>query len=284
MRTLRHYFPMFGVLLFWGFSWPSAKMALRFMSPHILSLLRFSMGTLFLLLFAQRPIFTPRVVVGALLNGALFVTLVNKAVSMSTNPALASVLVYTQPLFVLLLLHCSREKLRGTQIFGVLLAFFGVVVSAGSVHFDRGALMAIFSGFVWAVGIVYYRKYLKNEDVFRFNTALNILSAIFVVPLALFVDVHFRFSFEAMGWGLLTAFVSQVAGFLLWFSSLKNLGVETASAISLLVPVWAYIFTYLFMAQIPKPAQIIGSLTTLLGVFLSQVETFAPQSSGQGPR
>ncbi len=275
---------MLGVLLFWGFSWPSAKMALCFMSPYLLSLLRFSIGALFLLLFAQRPIFTPRVVVGALLNGAFFVTLVNKAVSMSTNPALASALVYTQPLFVMLLLRCSGEKLKGTQIFGVLLAFFGVVVSAGSVHFDRGVLMAIFSGFVWATGIVYYRKYLRNEDVLQFNTSLNILSAIFVAPLAILVDARFHFSLEAIGWGVLTAFVSQVAGFLLWFLSLKNLGVATASAFSLLVPVWAYVFTYLLMTHIPEPLQILGSFATLLGVFLSQVRISAHQSNRPGPQ
>ncbi|MCS7241185.1 DMT family transporter [Candidatus Caldatribacterium sp.] len=270
MQSVRAYLPIFGVLLFWGLSWPFSKAALQYMSPYVLSLFRFAMGAVFFLCFTRKLLVNPKILLGALMNGVCFVTLVNFAVQASQHPALASSLVYTQPLFVALLATlCGEERLSLHQGVGILLAFFGILVSAQSVHFDRGATLAIASGFLWSLGILYYRRYLKEVDLVHFNASLNFFSTIALVPFLLH-KAYFVPSKEALFWGFCTACSAQVAGFFFWFLSLKTLGAVTSSTFSLLVPAFAYLFTYFIMGQVPTSRQVLGSSLTLLGVLLAQ--------------
>lgn len=271
MCRSRAYFPILGVLVFWGLSWPLTKMALGYMSPYTLSFFRFATGAVFFLALTRRIQVTPKIVFGALLNGVFFVTMVNFAVQASQNPGLASTLVYTQPLFVALFaVLLAQETLRFLQGAGILLAFAGILISAGSVNFDRGSLLAIASGFLWSLGILYYRRYLKDENLLAFNTSLNLFSALALLPLVL-SEKHFVPTKEAFFWGFSTAFSAQVVGFFLWFLSLKTLGAVTSGTFSLLVPACAYLFTYAIMGRVPTFEQILGSSLALLGVFLSQV-------------
>lgn len=270
MRGARRYLPILGVVVFWGLSWPLTKGALQYMSPLVLALFRFATGALVFSFLARTLPKSPRVVLGALLNGSFFVTLVNFAVSASQNPALASSLVYTQPLFVALFsVWLFRERLRTVQVLGILLGFSGILIAAGSVHFDRGAVLAIFSGFFWSLGILYFRRYLKEEEPLAFNAALNLFSTLVLVPLLLF-DARLTLSPGAFLWGLSTACSAQVVGFFLWFLSLKSLGAVTSSTFSLLVPASAYVFTYLILGKVPTPWQVLGSALTFFGVLLAQ--------------
>lgn len=270
MQGFRAYLPILGVLIFWGLSWSLSKMALQYMSPYMLSFFRFATGAVFFLICTQKLLRSPKVLFGALLNGVCFVTMVNFAVQASENPALASSLVYTQPLFVVFFSALlGEEQLYPLRIAGVLLAFLGVLLSAQSVHFDRGAILAIAAGFIWSLGIIYYRRYLKEENLIYFNASLNFFSALALIPFLL-GNVHFLLPREALFWGLCTAFSAQVVGFFLWFLSLKTLGAVTSGTFSLLVPAFAYLFTYGIMGQAPTPRQILGSSLTLFGVFLAQ--------------
>lgn len=270
MRSALRYLPILGVLVFWGLSWPLTKASLQYMSPCVLALFRFATGALVFSLLSRTFPRTPKVVFGALLNGVFFVTMVNFAVQACRNPALASSLVYTQPLFVVLFsVWFFRERLHALQIFGVFLGFSGILIAAGSVHFDRGVVLAIASGFLWSLGILYYRKYLREEDLLAFNAALNVFSTLgllFFLPF----DARFSVSPQAFFWGFATACSAQVGGFFLWFLSLKTLGAVTSGTFSLLVPVVAYCFTYPILAQIPTPLQVLGSALTLSGVFLAR--------------
>lgn len=271
MAFSRKYLTMVGVLFSWGLSWPLMKIVLQFMSPYMLSLIRFSVGAVFFLLLSRKPLLSSRMLIAALLNGALFVTVVNIAVNLTVNPALASSLVYAQPLFVILIsVSLYQEKLHPLQIVGALLAFLGIITAVGSVNFDAGALLAVLAGFIWAVGVLYYKRKMASEDMLGFNASVNFFSALFMVPVVFLLDTNLSVPVEGMLWGLLLALVAQVIGFWLWFMSVRDLGPVTAGTISLLVPVVAYFFTYLLMDKVPTSLQLLGSLLTLSGVFLAQ--------------
>ncbi|PSN82333.1 hypothetical protein B9Q01_08315 [Candidatus Marsarchaeota G1 archaeon OSP_D] len=94
---------MLGVALSWGLSYPLSKIALSYISPFVLTFLRFSLGALFLLPFAKGVSAGKPQALSALLNNALFVVILNFALLYSSNPALTSVLIYTQPVFVMVL-------------------------------------------------------------------------------------------------------------------------------------------------------------------------------------
>ena len=270
-NKLRGYLAMIGVLTAWGSSYSISKVAMYYMSPFVLTMYRFAIGGLVLALVGRGLIINRKYVINALLNGALFVVFLNIAIQYSTNPALVSVLVYTQPIFVLILsIALYHEKPRALQVIGIALAFTGLLIAVGVYSFDIGDVIAILGAFVWALGTHYYRRNLVNEDLIKLNASMAVISALIASP-TLIINPYMSPSISAVAWGVLVALVAQVAGFLLWFLGVKDLGPITASSISILVPASAYVFALLILGKVPTMTEIIGSAIALVGVLLAQL-------------
>ena len=269
---LRGYLAMLGVLIAWGSSYSLTKIALAYMSPFVLTLFRFLIGALAFSIIGGGIASGWKPLINALLNGALFVVLLNLAIEYSVNPALVSVLVYTQPIFVILLaVALYNEKPTILQVAGVATAFAGLLITVGVYSFDIGDAVAILGGFVWALGTHYYRRNLAQEDLVRLNAALSLYSAVIALP-TLALNPYIQPSLTAFAWGVTVALVAQVAGFLLWFLGVRDLGPVVASSLSILVPVFAFLFAYLILGKAPTPMEVIGSAITLTGVLLTQLK------------
>ncbi|GAB6943742.1 DMT family transporter [Vulcanisaeta sp. JCM 14467] len=270
-NKLRGYLAMIGVLTAWGSSYSISKVAMYYMSPFVLTMYRFAIGGLVLALVGRGLIINRKYVINALLNGALFVVFLNIAIQYSTNPALVSVLVYTQPIFVLILsIVLYHEKPRALQVIGIALAFTGLLIAVGVYSFDIGDAIALLGAFTWAVGTHYFRRNLVNEDLIKLNASMSIISALIASPV-LIINPYMSLSVNAVVWGVLVALVAQVAGFLFWFLGVRDLGPITASSISILVPASAYIFALLILGKVPTMTEIIGSAIALIGVLVSQL-------------
>lgn len=264
---------MIGVLAAWGSSYSLSKVAMYYMSPFVLTMYRFVFGGLILFLIGRGLVINRRYVINALLNGALFVVLLNIAIEYSTNPALVSVLVYTQPIFVLMLsIALYHERPTATQVIGIALAFTGLLVAVGVYSFDIGDAVAILGAFVWALGTHYYRRNLASEDLIKLNASMAFISALIASP-TLIINPHMELTLSAIAWGVFVALVAQVMGFLLWFLGVRDLGPVTASSISILVPAAAYVFALLILGRVPTDMEIIGSAMALVGVLISQLRT-----------
>ncbi|GAB6947168.1 DMT family transporter [Vulcanisaeta sp. JCM 16161] len=270
-NKLRGYLAMLGVLIAWGSSYSISKVAMYYMSPFVLTMYRFGFGGLLLFLIGRGLVINRRYVINALLNGALFVVFLNLAIKYSSNPALVSVLVYTQPIFVLILsIALYGEKPTALQVVGIIMAFSGLLIAVGVYSFDIGDAIAILSGFIWALGTHYYRRKLIHEDLIRLNASMAVISALIAAP-TLIINPHMKLTLNAIAWGIIVALVAQVMGFLLWFLGVKDLGPVTASSISILVPASAYLFALLILGKVPTEMEVIGSAITLAGVLISQL-------------
>lgn len=270
-RELKGYLAMIGVLVAWGSSYSISKIALAFMSPLVLSLFRFLTGAVFFSAAGRGLLWSRDAVINALLNGALFVVLINIAIELSKNPAFVSILVYTQPIFVILLSAVVyREPPKPLQIVGTALAFSGLLIAVGASSFDLGDAVAILGAFIWALGTHFYRRRLLRADLLRLNATMGLVSAAIISPVVV-VDPHIEPSLQALAWGIGTSLISQIVGFLLWFVGVRELGPVKASSISILVPVSAFLFAFLLLGEIPTWSEIAGSAVALLGVMLAQL-------------
>ncbi len=272
---MRGYLAMIGVLVAWGgSSYSISKVAMYYMSPFVLTMYRFGVGGLVLLLIGRGGLMINRkYVINALLNGALFVVFLNIAIEYSSNPALVSVLVYTQPIFVLILsIALYGERPTALQVVGIVLAFSGLLMAVGVYSFDIGDAIAILGGFIWALGTHYYRRNLVGEDLIKLNASMAVISALIAAP-TLIINPHMELTLSAVAWGgIVVALVAQVVGFLLWFLGVKDLGPPvTASSMSILVPASAYLFALLILGKVPTEMEVIGSAVTLIGVLVSQL-------------
>ncbi len=269
MSTIKGYLSILGVIIVWGFSYPLTKLALNYMSPFVLTFFRFLIGGVILLIYAKGMVYGKKQITNTLLNVAFFVILLNVAINLSYNPALASVLIYTQPIFVIIILRLLGERIYTLQLAGVIIAFLGIFISVDSANFNLGSLIAILAAILWAVGTVYYKRNLNNENTLKLNAFMSLFSSIVALP-TIGIDYYFVYSIYGILLAISVAIVAQALGFMFWFTSLKTLGPITSSTMSILVPVSAYLFSFLMLDEIPNLYQIIGSSLALLGVLISQ--------------
>lgn len=64
------------------------------------------------------------------------------------------------------------------------------------------------------------------------------------------------------------AVLAQGLAWLLWFRSVGEVGPIRAGEFSLLVPVFSYMLSYLFLDAVPSLYQIVGSAFILMGIFV----------------
>ncbi|MEW9491856.1 MAG: DMT family transporter [Candidatus Aramenus sulfurataquae] len=268
MSSLKGYLSILGVVVVWGLSFPLSKLALYFMSPFVLTFIRFLVGGVVLLAYARGMVIGVKEAINAILNMGLFVILLNIAINLSTNPALTSVLIYTQPIFVIVLLRLMHERLSLLQIAGTVIAFAGIFISVDSTSFSVGSLVAVVGAIIWAIGTIYFRRNLMRTDVIKLNAFSSLFSTVFVVP---FLPASYSFSLNGLPYALLVALLAQALGFIFWFTAVKSLGPLNSSTLAIMVPVSAYLFSFVILDDVPTPMEVLGSVLALGGVLLSQL-------------
>ena len=265
--------------LLWGMGWPATKIALGYVSSVTFLLQRFVITTIvmfpFVLVMRKR---VPRDT--KTLGKVIVLCLINTFGVVTTNVGLAgessgmgSVLTYTQPLFVFCLaVPFLNENLKVSKIGGTVVGFVGVILlfvgSASSLTLTSTVIM-IFGAFLWAVTIIYYKRFLSHVDSFITNffqwafgilplAALNIFSGGFIFPqTATYIGVI-----------LFTAIGSACVGWTIWFFLLGREDTTVVSGSSFIVPLVAMFSGWLILGESLTPESIIGSALVLLGVFL----------------
>lgn len=265
--------------LLWGTGWSATKIALGYVSSATFLLQRFVLSTIvmfpFILALRKR---VPRD--AKTFGKVLVLCSINTFGVIATNIGLVgessgmgAVLTYTQPLFVFCLaVPFLNEKLKVFKLGGTAVGFVGVVLlffgSVSSLTLASSVIM-IFGAFLWAVTIIFYKRFLSHVDSFVtnfFQWAFGIL------PLAA-LSVYsgdFLFPKEAtyLGVILYTAVGSACVGWTIWLFLLGREDATVVSGSSFIVPMVALFSGWLFLGEGMTPESIIGSALVLLGVFL----------------
>jgi O-acetylserine/cysteine efflux transporter len=256
------------LVLAWGLAYPLIKLVSTSVSPIIISWFRVGVGAIFFLAVGRGLSVGVKQFVNGVIYFVIFMLLLNVGTSVSSSPGLAAVMMYTQPVFVIVIERALGTKLSSRTIMGVILGFLGVLVSAASVSFDIGILLTLMGGAVWAVGTVYYARNLEKVDVLKLNAFMSVSALPIMLALTPF-DYYFEFSVRIIILLLVLSVLAQALAYYLWFNAIRELGSVRASAGSLVTPVVAYAASYLLLHTVPTPLEVVGSAITLLGVYLA---------------
>ena len=266
---MRKLLPIITVILVWSSAYPLIKIALDYVSPIVLAVIRLVTGGIILTVYGRGLSYGKKEMIGGLINVALFMLFLNFGVMLSVNPALSATLIYTQPIFLVILSAVFLSKKPSVlQLLGVTIAISGAIYSAGITGFNLGSIISLIGGLMWAIGTLYYQVFLIEKDVIKLNSFMALFSALFLLP---FTPINFYFKFTISG--ILVAVVigitAQAIGFIAWFNSIKQLGSFLSSSLSLLVPAMSYLFSFIMLDEVPTFQQLLGSAIVLLGVFLT---------------
>lgn len=195
-----------------------------------------------------------------------------------TSPVNATLInAFNPTLTVLLSIFILGEKLRGKQILGLILSFLGVTWIAlqgqparlSSLAFNPGDLIILFGTLVWAVYSIGIKKTVTAVSPLATTTL-----SIFLGLLVLFPAAYIELAFHPVGpltWKSIFALIylgvfPSVIAFLLWSRGIAQVGPGTASMFYNLIPLFAAVMSYLFLAEIPRNYHLIGGALILWGV------------------
>ncbi|BAV63688.1 DMT family transporter [Sphingobium cloacae] len=235
------------------------------------------MGVVFLLCgFALRP--TPGKVKSlalyGILNGGLFLLLMNVAMAMATNVgALAIAGQLSVPFSLLLGALLLGEKLSLRKLAGVLLAFAGVAALVFDPHIWRevpAVLVMALAALVWGGGTLVQRR-LTGVSVMNGQAWNGLMGAVTLAPFALMFErpaiaglAHVGAA--PIGWFVFSCVGATVIGqgALAWL--LQRYPISSIMPLILASPVMSTIFASLYFSTPITPIMIAGGTLALIGV------------------
>lgn len=253
----------------------ATKVVVTATAPFLAVALR--MGVVFLLCapaFRLVPGRNRTLALYGLLNGGLFLLLLNLALSMASNvAALAIAGQLSVPFSLLLGAVLLGERLPPRKAFGAFLAFAGVAVLV----FDRHVIDEVFAVLVmasaamaWGGGTLLQRR-LGGISVLNIQAWNGLMGALMLVPFTLLFEHGKLGTLAHPGWVPISWFAFSCLGStvlgqgaLAWL--LQRYPISTVMPLTLASPVISTVCAALYFGTPVTPVMITGGLLALIGV------------------
>ncbi len=204
--------------------------------------------------------------------GTLFFFLSIKTVS---NPAVVSFLANINPLYVTVLgIIFLRERFNKIETIGMTILLTGAVIisikGSNLVEgiFVQGVQYVLISGFLFSVASVLAKKQITHVDPSILALSRIILLFMFSIASLFYLNLDFvisatAFSNIAIG-SILGPFLAATLGYM----SLMYIEVSKAAMVRSVRSLFVLLGAYIYFGIFPGVWQIVGGLTTILGVVL----------------
>jgi O-acetylserine/cysteine efflux transporter len=263
--------------LTWGLNIIAVKMAVVATAPFAAGGLRQAIVLIVCLPFFRwvpgrmRPL-----LLLALLNGALFLVFTNLSLQVADNvSALAIAGQLGVPFSLILGVIFLRERIALPRIFGITLAFSGVVLlvfDPGVLGEWPGLILMAFGTFTWAVGALLQRK-LADVPALTIYAWVGLGGVLGLMPLSMWLEPGAfarlpDLPLRDLGWLVFSGVGSSVIGQggMAWL--LQRHPISTVLPLTLGAPVIAVCASSYFFGTKLTPVMIAGGLLTLTGVVI----------------
>ena len=197
------------------------------------------------------------------------------------SSTVASVIVATIPLFSpIAAWYFYKEKLSRTNLFGLVITFFGVslVVLDTSFNFIASPLGVALEFFA-VFGAIGYASVLKGishrYNTFTIITYQNLIGAVFFLPFWLIFEMNdfTQVAFNAKAfWAIIKlAIFASTFAFILFTYSVRNMGINKSNTFINVIPICVAVFAYLILGDQLNFHQMIGIAIVISGLFLAQI-------------
>jgi len=281
LKCLRNWLLFLIVIFIWGIGWVVLKIGLSYVDPLNLTLHRFVIAAL-----ALTPLLIPlrrripkdwKSSIGLFLLGVLLASgVAMMAVGLTHEKSgISAVLTYTQPLFVFCMaVPLLKEKANASRFAGIFIGFIGVVILSlkdiGHIDsFTYPFFFLIASAFLWAVSVIYYKKFLSHIDPLVTNIFQLAWGAIILVPLSVsFGNFYFPISVTYLLIIMFASLATFCAAGTIWIFLLREEEATVLSFSSLIIPIIALFFGLLLLGENIELTSLIGVSLILGGLYL----------------
>ena len=197
------------------------------------------------------------------------------------SSTVASVIVATIPLFApVAAWYFYKEKLSRTNLYGLVISFFGVslVVLDTSFNFNASPL-GISLEFLAVFGAIGYASVLKGMshryNTFTIITYQNLIGAMLFLPFWLGFEMsdftQVTFNPKAFGAIIKLAIFGSTFAFILFTYSIRNMGINKSNTFINVIPVFVAVLAYFILGDQLDFHQMVGIGIVISGLFLSQI-------------
>jgi drug/metabolite transporter (DMT)-like permease len=277
MRSTRVVLAGIGVVVLWASAFPAIRAASPELGALGLSIVRLAVAAVALLLLALlRRVRMPSPRDLLLIAGAAFFGMTAYQLLLNTGelyvPAgTTSIIVAAAPLVSAGIAALAfRERLSAIRLAGSAVAIGGVLV----VCIARAGLSV--NAAVWivvAAMVVQGIYHPLSRLLLRRYTALEVATYVMVVGTVLTVPLvplgwHQILTAGAGAWigAVYLGVLPSAVGFVLWGYAVARLPVVTSTSLLYLVPAVAVLISFLWLGEVPLPAELIGGAVIVLGV------------------
>ncbi len=284
---------LLAVALVWASTYAFTKLGMREVPPLTLALLRCSLGSAFLIaavLITRRWVDVARALRKDLLLscalGAVGVTAFYACQNLSvqlTSSGIASVLVATNPIFILLLAALVLgERVVVHGVLAVALGFVGVLMIflGGNVLGETagdatliGNIIAVGGGLSWAVYTVMSKGAVERQSALVLTTLAYLTGSCLLVPLALLEERSVSVADLTLAtWAIILYLGVLGSGvpYLLYNYALTTMEAGRAGVFLFLIPVGALLIGMVFLHEPVTVWAGVGAILVLMGTFLAR--------------
>jgi drug/metabolite transporter (DMT)-like permease len=273
-------------MVFWGLSWPSAKVISAYSNPIVLTAYRYSIVFLTLipiLLFLKIPLKISRKGIPFVLISGFLLAFYSYLMFLGLKKGTAGaggVLVTTlNPLFAYFLsLLIIRKKPNTNEIIGLILGLLAGCVllkiwSSFDLLFNSGNLYFLASALLWSIMSRFTAKSSDYGSPFSFSLWMYFITLISLFPFidlsslqATFVIRDFKFWGNVIfGGAIVTSLATTI-----YFYATSKLGSAKASSFIFLVPFSAAVSSFFLLGEKLEFHTIIGGILGVFAVYMIQ--------------
>lgn len=271
----------FAMASFWALNYPLLKFIYAYQSPMALLFFRLLFAAIFSFVFFWKKITFPRdlkthlsLAIFGLLNLVLFMGFWFEG-EKTESSAISSILVYTYPVLTIAFSALFlKEKMSLVRIAGTAIGFLGMIlifVDQLSIKTGPGLFFLFAAAVSWALGTIYFKKYLQNVG----NYTVNSLQFIYALPIVLFyVFATGGFNPGGFTWQFFAIVIymgslSTSVAYYIYLYLYSKYTVSSISSYFFAVPALSIIFSYLIFQKGSAIYVYAGFALISLGIYLS---------------
>ena len=279
--------------LFWACNFMVGKFAfMTSIPPMSLVFFRWSLVWLILLPFTYKEVLKSKNIILNNLPLLFFLALTSVGLFNSfTYLALAHTQVINASLFntaipaviILLCFIFKIEKTNRFQIFGLILAVFGILSIITklninillSLNFNKGDLIMIGGVITWGLYSAFLKKKKFSLPLLTLVYILCTFGLIFILPQFLYEYYHHQFIEFDRNLAFILIFLAlfpSIGSYYCWAGAVSIIGANRAGIFLSLIPLFSTIMAIIFFNEQFKFFHLIGSILIIIGLFLSNKE------------
>jgi drug/metabolite transporter (DMT)-like permease len=275
--------------LFWSGNFVLSRGMHADIPPLALSFWRWALALAIMLLFSSRIFMDQRAIVYRerrfiVLQGLLGVTGFNSLIYLAVQSTTAVNAVLINSCVPILIALCSlvlfKEPLSLRQWAGILVSLSGValIIVGGNVgslvalNFNRGDLLVLGAGLIWALYSVNLKRYPADLHPLAYLLGIMLAGLIGILPFYL-AELSMGYGLSLNGPTLITvvyvAIFPSVLAFIFWNRAVRDIGANRAGIFIHLMPVFSSIMAILFLGESIELFHLQGIGLVFAGIFLA---------------